>query len=109
MCQNCLLKQCKPLDFLCLKKRNKLNISWPFDHRVTPFYELMYLYTIFIAVVTQFGISGTDALLLDIYLHISALMKILARDLDNLEQRCFGKESQCTFYHVAVSHAIFEF
>lgn len=52
----------------------------------------MYLYTIYIAVVVQIGIPGTDSLLLDIYLHIGALMKILADDLDNLEQRCFGKD-----------------
>lgn len=53
----------------------------------------MYFYLIYCAIVTQIGIPGADALLLDIYLHIGALLKILASDLDNLEEDCFGKSS----------------
>lgn len=94
MFRNCLLKQCKDphhfYPFYSLKYYTPV-FSWPFEYRVTPFYEIMYLYLIYAAIVTQFGISGTDTLLLDIYLHIGALMKIVAYDLDTLEDRSFGK------------------
>lgn len=48
----------------------------------------MYIYYWFAAWITQFGISASDALLLDIYLHVGILFKTVCYDLENLVNNC---------------------
>ncbi|XP_063709112.1 odorant receptor 22c-like [Culicoides brevitarsis] len=83
---------------------------WPFNHMVTPYMEIIYLYMTYLLFVTQFGISGIDNLFMDIYLHVAALMNILAEDLKSMEKRFlinykldsvskFTKEQNTKFYH----------
>lgn len=50
----------------------------------------MYLYYWYAAIITQFGIAAGDGLVLDVYLHVAALFKVISYDLDHLVTDCIG-------------------
>lgn len=64
---------------------------WPWPSLVTPYYEIMFVYVSIGGIVTQIGIPATDALVMDLYYHVSSMFDMISNDLANLINTTNGK------------------